>query len=112
MIILDTHVWLWWINQDQTRFKPEWTARMDIAAQRQQPCAFEGDFRQPQPTQVTAYPPGVINAAGNHRRLELHRRHPPGRIVQRLPSPCPDTRHPGLPRLAPPVSQPGLGGHR
>ena len=31
MIVLDTHVWLWWINQDQTRFKPEWTVRIESA---------------------------------------------------------------------------------
>ena len=31
MIILDTHVWLWWINRDQTRLKPAWIARIDSA---------------------------------------------------------------------------------
>ena len=31
MIILDTHIWLWWINQDQTRLKPAWIARIDGA---------------------------------------------------------------------------------
>lgn len=25
MILLDTHIWLWWINADPTRLKPEWT---------------------------------------------------------------------------------------
>lgn len=29
MIVLDTHVWLWWINRDQARLKPAWTARID-----------------------------------------------------------------------------------
>lgn len=31
MIVLDTHIWLWWINQDQTRLKPAWIARIDGA---------------------------------------------------------------------------------
>ena len=31
MIVLDTHIWLWWINQDQARLKPAWTARVDSA---------------------------------------------------------------------------------
>jgi PIN domain nuclease of toxin-antitoxin system len=31
MIVLDTHVWLWWINQDQARLKPTWAARIDSA---------------------------------------------------------------------------------
>lgn len=29
MIVLDTHIWLWWINQDQVRLKLAWTARID-----------------------------------------------------------------------------------
>lgn len=29
MIVLDTHIWLWWINRDQTHLKPAWTARID-----------------------------------------------------------------------------------
>lgn len=28
MIVLDTHIWLWWINRDETRFKPAWIARI------------------------------------------------------------------------------------
>lgn len=31
MIVLDTHVWLWWINRDATRLKPAWTARIESA---------------------------------------------------------------------------------
>jgi len=31
MIVLDTHVWLWWINEDQARLKPAWAARIDSA---------------------------------------------------------------------------------
>ncbi|WP_295440530.1 hypothetical protein [uncultured Thiodictyon sp.] len=31
MIVLDTHVWLWWINRDQARLKPAWRARIDSA---------------------------------------------------------------------------------
>ena len=31
MIVLDTHIWLWWINRDQARLKPAWTARIDSA---------------------------------------------------------------------------------
>lgn len=31
MIVLDTHIWLWWINQDQARLKPTWTARIESA---------------------------------------------------------------------------------
>ncbi len=31
MIILDTHIWLWWINQDQTRLKPAWMVRLNSA---------------------------------------------------------------------------------
>ncbi|TVR61728.1 MAG: type II toxin-antitoxin system VapC family toxin [Candidatus Competibacteraceae bacterium] len=33
MIVLDTHIWLWWINQDQDRIKPAWTARLDRTEQ-------------------------------------------------------------------------------
>jgi PIN domain nuclease of toxin-antitoxin system len=29
MIVLDTHVWLWWVNQDTQRLKPEWLARLE-----------------------------------------------------------------------------------
>lgn len=29
MIVLDTHIWLWWINQDQSRLKPAWTTCID-----------------------------------------------------------------------------------
>lgn len=28
MIVLDTHLWLWWINQDQAHLKPAWTTRI------------------------------------------------------------------------------------
>lgn len=31
MIVLDTHVWLWWINQDRSHLKPAWTARIESA---------------------------------------------------------------------------------
>ena len=33
MIVLDTRIWLWWINQDQDRIKPAWTARLDRTEQ-------------------------------------------------------------------------------
>lgn len=29
MIVLDTHVWLWWINLEQTHLKPIWIARIN-----------------------------------------------------------------------------------
>ncbi len=29
MIVLDTHIWLWWINRDQTRLKPAWSSRIE-----------------------------------------------------------------------------------
>ena len=31
MIVLDTHIWLWWINRDPSRLKPAWTARIESA---------------------------------------------------------------------------------
>jgi len=31
MIVLDTHIWLWWINRDEVRLKSAWTARIDSA---------------------------------------------------------------------------------
>jgi PIN domain nuclease of toxin-antitoxin system len=31
MIVLDTHIWLWWIKRDQARLKPAWTALIDSA---------------------------------------------------------------------------------
>ncbi|AUB80985.1 type II toxin-antitoxin system VapC family toxin [Candidatus Thiodictyon syntrophicum] len=33
MVVLDTHIWLWWINREQARLKPAWTARIDSAEQ-------------------------------------------------------------------------------
>lgn len=29
MIVLDTHVWLWWVNLDRERLKAEWRARIE-----------------------------------------------------------------------------------
>lgn len=29
MIILDTHVWLWWVNQDATQLRPGWIDRIE-----------------------------------------------------------------------------------
>ena len=31
MIVLDTHIWLWWINEDQIRLQLAWTARIESA---------------------------------------------------------------------------------
>lgn len=31
MIVLDTHIWLWWINQERSRLQPTWTARIESA---------------------------------------------------------------------------------
>ena len=31
MIVLDTHIWLWWINLDQAHLKPTWIARIESA---------------------------------------------------------------------------------
>ena len=31
MIVLDTHIWLWWINADQMRLQSAWTARIESA---------------------------------------------------------------------------------
>lgn len=29
MIVLDTHVWLWWVNLEWSLLKPEWRARIE-----------------------------------------------------------------------------------
>jgi PIN domain nuclease of toxin-antitoxin system len=29
VIVLDTHVWLWWVNQDAGQLRPSWTARIE-----------------------------------------------------------------------------------
>ncbi|MFM8331694.1 MAG: type II toxin-antitoxin system VapC family toxin [Candidatus Methylumidiphilus sp.] len=31
MIVLDTHVWLWWVNLEQRRIKPSWKVRIEGA---------------------------------------------------------------------------------
>lgn len=31
MIVLDTHIWLWWINGDQVRLQSAWTERIESA---------------------------------------------------------------------------------
>ncbi|NOQ34824.1 MAG: PIN domain-containing protein [Methylococcaceae bacterium] len=31
MIILDTHVWLWWVNQDKEHLKPSWQEKIEQA---------------------------------------------------------------------------------
>lgn len=28
MIVLDTHIWLWWVNEDQRQIKPVWQSRI------------------------------------------------------------------------------------
>jgi PIN domain nuclease of toxin-antitoxin system len=28
MIVLDTHIWLWWVNEDKQNLKPEWMSRI------------------------------------------------------------------------------------
>ncbi|SJM95553.1 PilT-like protein [Crenothrix polyspora] len=28
MIVLDTHIWLWWVNQDSKNLKPDWMSRI------------------------------------------------------------------------------------
>lgn len=28
MIVLDTHIWLWWVNNDSFNLKPEWLNRI------------------------------------------------------------------------------------
>lgn len=28
MIVLDTHIWLWWVNNDTQNLKPEWLSRI------------------------------------------------------------------------------------
>ncbi len=28
MIVLDTHIWLWWVNNDNQNLKPEWMSRI------------------------------------------------------------------------------------
>lgn len=33
MIVLDTHVWLWWVNQDSAQLKPDWAQRIAIDAE-------------------------------------------------------------------------------
>lgn len=30
MIVLDTHIWLWWVNQDTQLLKPEWLRLIHI----------------------------------------------------------------------------------
>lgn len=34
MVILDTHIWLWWINEDSEKLKPVWVKTIE-----QEPCA-------------------------------------------------------------------------
>jgi PIN domain nuclease of toxin-antitoxin system len=29
VIVLDTHIWLWWVNLDHEHLKPEWLDRID-----------------------------------------------------------------------------------
>ncbi len=29
MIVLDTHIWLWWVNQDEQRLRPAWRSRIN-----------------------------------------------------------------------------------
>lgn len=29
MIVLDTHVWLWWVNQDESLLKPAWREKIE-----------------------------------------------------------------------------------
>ncbi len=29
MIVLDTHIWLWWVNQDTDRLKPTWRSAIE-----------------------------------------------------------------------------------
>jgi PIN domain nuclease of toxin-antitoxin system len=29
MIVLDTHIWLWWVNLEHARMKPAWRARIE-----------------------------------------------------------------------------------
>jgi len=33
MIILDTHIWLWWVNSEQNRLKSEWLEHINNAPQ-------------------------------------------------------------------------------
>lgn len=33
MIVLDTHIWLWWVNQDEQRLRPTWRSRISGSAQ-------------------------------------------------------------------------------
>ena len=33
MIVLDTHIWIWWVNDDQTLLKPEWRELIDNATE-------------------------------------------------------------------------------
>ncbi|OGR06171.1 MAG: hypothetical protein A2511_14225 [Deltaproteobacteria bacterium RIFOXYD12_FULL_50_9] len=29
MIVLDTHIWLWWVNLEQDRLKPAWKTQIE-----------------------------------------------------------------------------------
>jgi PIN domain nuclease of toxin-antitoxin system len=31
VIVLDTHIWLWWVNQDSSRLKSEWQSRIEVS---------------------------------------------------------------------------------
>ena len=33
MIVLDTHIWIWWVNDDQALLKPEWRELIDNATE-------------------------------------------------------------------------------
>ena len=33
MIVLDTHIWLWWVNEDWQKIKPIWRSRIEQCAQ-------------------------------------------------------------------------------
>jgi PIN domain nuclease of toxin-antitoxin system len=29
-VVLDTHTWLWWVNLDYPRLKPEWIRHIEL----------------------------------------------------------------------------------
>ncbi|OUC15109.1 MAG: twitching motility protein PilT [Alkalinema sp. CACIAM 70d] len=76
IIVLDTHIWFWWINQEFQRFPAHWLERIDtadqvgvsiiscyeiaLAHQRGRivlPCAIEQWFQEAlEPSDITTFP--------------------------------------------------------
>ena len=70
MIVLDTHIWLWWINADQMRLQSAWTARIESA----------------EPVGVSAISCFEVAWLAHHGRIDLAERPEGGPAVPFLPA--------------------------